>query len=78
MLLVDTKGRWVAYQSRPVDVGILAIDNEGGLNDFKNLKDYFFDLDDIYGWLEQRTARDIGLVQGLGANFLAALVKNYQ
>jgi hypothetical protein len=78
MILVDKRKRWVVYQSRPVDMGIVAIDGQGKLDEVEALKDDFFDCTDISGWLAQRTARDIDLVQGFGSEFLEALLKNYQ
>lgn len=78
LILLDTKMRWIAYQSRPVDVGIFAIDNGRALEGFEAMKENFFDCSDISGWLTQRTARDADLVQGFGAEFLAILVQNYQ
>lgn len=78
MILVDALGRWAAYQSRPVDIGILAIDSRGALDGVEAVKDDFFDCADISGWLAQRTARDIDLVQGFGAELLTTLVKNYR
>jgi hypothetical protein len=78
LILLDTKLRWIVYQSRPVDVGIFAINGGRTLEGGDAVKEDFFDCSDISGWLTQRTARDADLVRGFGAEFLAMLVQNYQ
>jgi len=77
LTLVDAKRRWIAYQSRPVDVGILALDCRVELSSIQGLKDSFFDCIDISHWLRRQAPRDADLVDGFGADFLTALVKNY-
>ena len=78
LTLVDAKRRWIAYQSRPVDIGLFAIDCSAELDSIPGIKDSFFDCLDISGWLRRQTPRDADLVEGFGAVFLAALVKNYR
>lgn len=78
LILLDSKIRWIVYQSRPVDMGIFAINNKIVSGKINNIKEDFFDIADISGWLARRTARDNDLVQGFGADFLEKLVNNYQ
>jgi len=77
LTLVDAKRRWIAYQSRPVDVGLFALDCRVELSSIQGVKDSFFDCIDISHWLRRRAPRDADLVDGFGADFLTALVKNY-
>ncbi|NDZ12401.1 hypothetical protein [Variovorax sp. WS11] len=77
LTLVDTKRRWVAYQSRPVDTGIFAIDCHAELDGIQAMKDSFFDCANISIWLSRRTLRDADLVQSFGTEFLAMLIRNY-
>jgi hypothetical protein len=77
MILVDTKKRWIIYQSRPVDVGVFAIDSHRVLYDMKVVRESFFSREDISRWLLRPTARDIELVESFGAGFLEILLNNY-
>jgi hypothetical protein len=77
MILVDRQRRWVAYQARPVDVGVFAIDCLLDLQSIEGVRDGFFSIDDIKGWLLQLTQRDRDLVDGFGKDYLTALVANY-
>ena len=78
LTLVDAKRRWIAHQSRPVDIGIFAIDCHAELGGVQGMKDSFFDCVDISNWLRRQTPRDADLVAGFGEDFLATLVKNYR
>jgi RHS repeat-associated protein len=77
LTLVDAKRRWIAYQSRPVDIGLFALDCHAELSGIPGVKESFFDCMDISDWLRRDTPRDADLVDGFGADFLAALVRNY-
>jgi hypothetical protein len=78
LILVDVSQKWVVYQTRPVDIGILAFDGMAGLSGLESaIADCFFGCDDITNWLVGRSQRDIELVNDLGRDYLAALVKNY-
>jgi hypothetical protein len=77
LAIMDMSRRWIAYQSRPVDLGIFALECSIELGDLQSIKDNFFDCISISSWLMQRTSRDADLVRGFGANYLATLVKNY-
>jgi hypothetical protein len=77
MIFVDTKKRWIIYQSRPVDIGVFAIDSDRVLFDVKAVRESFFSREDISQWLLRRTARDIELVESFGAGFLEILLNNY-
>lgn len=77
LALVDTKGRWVAYQYWPVDIGIFALTCQADLATIPELKDNFFDKADITNWLCGQSPRDTELTQSLGADFLAKLLQNY-
>ncbi|WP_068676014.1 MULTISPECIES: hypothetical protein [unclassified Variovorax] len=77
MILVDVKKRWVIYQSRPVDVGVFAIDSDRVPDGTEVVRDNFFNKEDISLWLLRRTARDVELVESFGAGFLATLLSNY-
>lgn len=77
LTLVDAKRRWIAYQSRPVDVGLFALDCRVELSSIQGVKDSFFDCIDISRWLRRQAPRDADLVDGFGVDFLTALVKNY-
>jgi hypothetical protein len=77
LTLVDAKRRWIVFQSRPVDVGLFALNCSAELSSISRVKDSFFDCIDISDWLCQRTPRDADLVGGFGADFLTAMVKNY-
>lgn len=72
IILLDSLHRWVAYQSRPVDMGVLAINGSVNVRD-----DDFFSCQDIASWLEMKTDRDKSLVKGFGKRFLQALIKEY-
>lgn len=78
LILVEASRKWVVYQSRPVDVGILAFDCLGSLSGLESaIADCFFGCDDIANWLVGRSQRDIELVNDLGREYLAVLVRNY-
>lgn len=78
LILVDASQKWVVYQTRPVDIGILAFNGMTGLPSLESaIADCFFGCDDITNWLVGRSQRDIELVNDLGRDYLAALVKNY-
>lgn len=75
--LIDVKGRWIAYQSRPVEIGIFGIDCDCDLRSIRGVMDSFFDLTDISNWLNGTSARDKDLVEGFGKDFLIRLIENY-
>ncbi|WCM93924.1 hypothetical protein M5C99_04110 [Acidovorax sp. NCPPB 2350] len=77
LILLDAKRRWVVYQNRPVDVGLLAINCNVGLTGVVDMEDYFFDCGNVSDWLERKNQRDVDLVKSFGAEFLAALIRNY-
>ncbi|WP_162588586.1 hypothetical protein [Variovorax sp. RA8] len=77
MAFLDAKQRWIVYQSRPVDVGVFAIDSPQALDSIKAVRDSFFSKEDISSWLLRRTARDVELVESFGAEFLTILLSNY-
>jgi hypothetical protein len=77
LTLVDSKKRWVAYQSRPVDIGVFAIDCPTNLSRMQGIKDSFFDCVDISIWIRQETPRDADLATSFGEEFLVELLKNY-
>ena len=75
--LLDESLRWIAYQSRPVDIGIFAIDCDVKIRGIPSVADSFFDKSDISGWLGGKSQREIDLVESFGKEFLARLVENY-
>lgn len=77
LTLLDSRKRWVAYQSRPVDVGVFAFDCRQKLGAMQVAKDSFFDCVDVSRWLLQSTASDADLVKSMGEVFLRTLVKSY-
>ncbi|MBB4428207.1 hypothetical protein GGD66_006793 [Bradyrhizobium sp. CIR48] len=77
LALVDSQNRWAAYQASPVDVGIFAIDSSQQLMSIEDIKDCFFSLGDVRGWLSRRTQRDRELVDSFGEGFLTMLQANY-
>ncbi|KJC61041.1 hypothetical protein UP10_09000 [Bradyrhizobium sp. LTSPM299] len=77
MILVDQQQRWVAYQARPIDVGVFAIDCTQDVGALQSVRDCFFSIDDVRGWLLQRAKRERDMVFNAGEGFLAALVENY-
>ncbi|MCS3495931.1 hypothetical protein M2189_005110 [Bradyrhizobium japonicum] len=77
LALVDSQDRWAAHQPSPVDVGVLAIDSSQELMSIEAVKDCFFSLNDIRGWLSRRTPRDRELVDVFGEEFLTTLLTDY-
>jgi hypothetical protein len=75
--LVDESLRWIAYQRRPVDIGIFAIDCDVEIRSIPSVADSFFDRSDILGWLDGKSQRDIDLVGSFGREFLVRLAENY-
>lgn len=69
---------WSVYQSRPVDLGVFAVNEAIGAASLPpTWRDTFFDASDIGGWLEGTTERDVAIVQTYGRDYLRALLDNY-
>lgn len=78
LILVDASHKWVVYQTRPVDIGVLAIDSIEGLSGLESgIADCFFECDNITNWLDGRSQRGLELVNNFGRDYLVSLVKNY-
>lgn len=78
LILIEASRTWIAYQKRPVDVGVFALNY---IEDFQSfgvdLDDCFFTGEDIAKWLIGRSPRDIDLVKGFGSDYLTTLMKCY-
>lgn len=78
LILVDASHKWVVYQARPIDIGILAFNGMTNFPDIESeIKFCFFNSNDIANWLSGKGWEDIGLVSNFGREYLVNLLKNY-
>lgn len=79
LVLIDTSRRFVAYQDRPVDMGVVAFDADIKWHSLsEDARDCFTLPKDIEAWLDGRSDRDVSLASYYGREFLAALLKDYE
>ena len=78
MILVPVSGKWLAFQSRPVDVGVIALNCDDKLSLQKSgVDECFFDCGDIAEWMTGTTDRDANLRENYGDWLLQGLIVNY-
>lgn len=73
MILLSKDKEWVVYQENPVRIGVFCLSVLTEKYDI----DYFFSCDDIKGWLEGNSNRDIDIVKTYGKKYLNLLLHNY-
>lgn len=78
MILVPVSRKWLAFQSRPVDIGVIALNCDAKLSSQKlGVDDCFFDCGDIAEWMIGTTERDANLRENYGDWLLRGLIVNY-
>lgn len=78
LILADENGKWIAYQSSPVDIGILAFTSLTELPErVLPLGQFFFSCSDISNWVASESPRNKNLVINFGRDYLVLLIQNY-
>jgi len=76
-ILQDGNRRWVAYQRYPSGFGVFAFNSTRDIGGITELKDSFFDANDVFNWLQKNNSHDADLVKSFGEDFLYELLENY-
>lgn len=78
LIIFEQKKRWALFQKTPVDEGVLGLSSNESLEPIADLiYENFVDCEVFRVWLEQKTQRDINLVQTIGREYLIRVMNNY-
>lgn len=78
LVIISTDKSWGIFQKTPVDEGVLGINTNNNLSLINELiYENFIDFKIIKTWLKEENQQDANLVQGLGREYLRALINNY-
>lgn len=78
IIILPASQAWVVFQSRPVDLGVLAINDRARISrEMIEASGCFFDCTDVARWLNGLSPDDAEMRSDIGKPFLAALKVNY-
>jgi hypothetical protein len=78
LILLSVSGKWAAFQSQPVDIGVLALNCDVSLTrSVLDVDGCFFDCEDVSQWRHGETDRDASIRENFGVLFLDGLLANY-
>lgn len=78
IVLMGASGGWIAYQARPVDIGVFAFNyREGSTYSIDRWREYFFDRSVIFNWISNNSMHEASMIAGIEREYLSALLNNF-